>query len=248
MVSSNSLNGKFAIVTGASSGIGAATSLELARRGASVVIHYFKDSKGAERVRKEAESFGVKAFCVSADLSLETDRVALKDKILKLTKKVDILVNNAGFFDDSDSPEVSSEVADRLFAVHSTAVLRLCALLKPSFSKDASVINVASISGMLSRPYSLAYSASKAGVISLTQGLAQSYAPVRVNSVSPGPVDTSMWDTSSKKEKAVAANNTLLKRFGRPEEIAAVIVFLASDESSYITGANILVDGGALLR
>ena len=232
------LSGKLALVTGASSGIGKAIAEELIKRGATVIVHYNNNKKAAIKISKNI---------VQADLSLEEDRVKLVNQVKKLTKRIDILVNNAGFFDETDGPDIKSENLDKLFSLHVVAALRLCSLLHPLMNDNTAIINISSIHGVHARPHAIGYSASKAAIISITESLAQCYAPIRVNAVSPGPIFTPMWGDTTRNVKS-AGEKTLLKRFAKPEEIAKVVVFLASDDSSYITGANIIVDGGALLK
>jgi len=243
----NTFSDKIALVTGASKGIGKAIALELSSKGAIVIIHYYKDSIEAESVCKEIKSNGGKAYAVQANLTEEKDRISLKNAVTKIANKLDILVNNAGMFYDNDNFNSATETFDKLLALHVTAVARLCSLFKPILSKDASIINISSIHGIIAKEHAIAYSASKAATNSLTQSLAQAYAPIRVNSISPGPVETDMWNTVDKKTIASVAQETLLKRFGKPIEIAKVVAFLASVDASYITGANIVVDGGTLL-
>lgn len=184
---------------------------------------------------------------IKSDISKESDRINLKKETLNITKKLDILVNNAGFFDESDGPNVSADVIDKLFEIHATATLRICSLLYPLMNKQSSIINISSIHGIHSQTHALAYSASKAAMNSITEGLAQAYTPIRVNTVSPGPIETPMWGNNKKLIKEVS-KGILLKRFGKPEEVAKVVAFLASDDSSFITGTNIIVDGGSLLK
>ncbi|RJQ15605.1 SDR family oxidoreductase [Candidatus Woesearchaeota archaeon] len=234
----------YAVITGASTGIGKAIAMELSKK-ATVIITYNKSEKEADAVCKLIASKGGKAFKIKADLRNETERVKLKNEIVKITKQVDVLVNNAGIFLD-DGPDVSDKDLQDYFALHAIATARMCSLLKPFLTKNASIINIASIHGMLARPHALGYCASKAAVHAITQALAQEYAPIRVNTLSPGPVDTPMWAEDDKKTIADVAKRTLLKRFAKPEEIAKVVSFLAFD-AMYITGSNIVADGGALL-
>jgi len=247
MTESKQFSNKFALITGASKGIGRSIAIELAKKGAILIIQYNSDQKGAKKVCKEIEALGSKAYSFQADLTKEKDRLKLKEEILNVTKKLDVLVNNAGLFKDTDGPSASVETLEKLFSIHAINIVRLCNLLYSSLSKDESIINISSIHGIMARPHALAYSASKSATHSITQSLAQAYAPIRVNTISPGPVETDMWVEESLKIKKSVAQRTLLKRFAKPEEITKVVAFLASQDSSYITGANIVVDGGALL-
>lgn len=238
---------KFALITGASRGIGKAIALEFAKKGATVIITYHSDSSAAEIVCREVKKLGSKCYSIKADLSEEKERLNLKKSVLKITNRIDILVNNAGIFDDTDGTDASLDTLNKLFALHSIAVARLCSLFRPLLSKQASIINISSIHGVHARPHAMAYSASKAATLSITQSLAQELAPIRVNTVSPGPVETDQWGNDKKLMNSVS-QKILLKRFGQPEEIAKVVAFLASDDASFITGTNIIVDGGNLLN
>jgi 3-oxoacyl-[acyl-carrier protein] reductase len=238
---------KVVLITGANTGIGKAIALDLARRGATVIIHYYKDQALADKVCKEIKSYGSKAYSVQADLIDENARVKMAKELLKFTKKLDILVNNAGSYFDDDGLNISAANLSNYFAIHTIAPLRLAVLLHPIMHNKSTIVNISSRQGIVPRHDFLGYGASKAAMHSITQSLAQGYAPIRVNTVSPGPVETAMWKGDDKKTKDAAAQKTILKRFAKPEEIAKVVAFLASDDSSYITGANIIVDGGALV-
>jgi 3-oxoacyl-[acyl-carrier protein] reductase len=238
---------KVALVTGANTGIGRAIALELGLRGVTVIVHYYKDPASAKIVCSKIKSFGSQAYFVHANLTEEKDRVNLAKNILKITKKLDILVNNAGCYYDDDGLNISPENMQNYFALHTIAPLRLAVLLRTIMNNKSSIINIASRQSVVPRHDFLGYGASKAAMHSVTQSLAQGFAPIRVNTVSPGPVETDMWKDDDKKTKDSAAQKTILKRFAKPEEIAKVVAFLASQDASYITGANIIVDGGALV-
>ncbi len=247
MTNQNNLIGKIALVTGASSGIGKAIALELAKHGADLIITYNTNSKGAEDISKKIRLLSGHAYVIKSDLSKESDRLNLKKEIYKITKKLDILVNNAGFFNENDGPDLSSGEMEKIFSVHAIATLRVCSMVHPLMNKNSSIINISSIHGVHPQAHTIVYGASKSAMNSLTISLAQTYAPIRVNTISPGYTETPMWGNDKKLIKKLA-KETLLKRFGSPEEIAKVALFLASEDSSYITGANIIVDGGALIK
>lgn len=242
-------NKGFVLVTGGNKGIGRACVLEFARGGFNVIIHYNSDKKSAENVKLEINSLGVKSLIVKADLSVDKERIALFSSVSKVTNSLSVLVNNAGFFDNDDGVNVSDKVSTKLFSVHATATSRLCSLLKPLMNDNSSIVNVSSIHGIFPEFHALAYSASKAAMISITQSLAKALAPIRVNCVSPGPVMTDMWDKDTDKKIIDSYINRIpLKRFAIPEEIARVIFFLSSKDASFITGSNIVVDGGMLIN
>jgi 3-oxoacyl-[acyl-carrier protein] reductase len=229
---------RFALVTGASRGIGKAIALDLAKNGFLVFVNYLHDEKAALSIAKECKGLAIKA-----DVSKEADRLALVATIKKNTKTLNVLVNNAGRYDGDDSEDTFNS----LMALNVVAIARLCSLLKPIMPKDASIINIGSIHGIQGQPHALAYSASKAAVHSITQSLAIAYAPIRVNTVSPGPVLTDAWKGTTKEYRENRVQEILLKRFGRPEEVAKAVTFLASSDASFITGINLVVDGGNLL-
>ena len=239
---------KYALVTGASKGIGKAVALDLAKSGVNIIIHYNSDKKSAEELSQEIKKIGRESFFFSAELSQESERKKLVEFIKSKTSKLDILVNNVGYFDDNDSIDAKSEVYDKVFSVHVTAIARLCSMLKSLIPKTGSIINISSIHGIVGHPHAYIYSASKAAVISLTQSLAKELTPIRVNTVSPGAVETPMWEPLDDITRKSVGDLAIMKRFGKPEEVAKVVSFLASEDASFITGTNIVVDGGRLIN
>jgi NAD(P)-dependent dehydrogenase (short-subunit alcohol dehydrogenase family) len=234
------LEGKVALVTGATSGIGRAVAVQLAAQGASVVVHGRDATRGAAVVA-EIENAGGSARFVGADLSGPAEALRLAEEV----GDVDILVNNAGFAWFGPSAKLAVDTLERLFAANVHAPYLLTSILAPKMVTrgEGVIINVASRSGAVGQPDTAAYGATKAALASLARSWAAEYGPtgIRVNAVSPGPVYTNAAD---REVFDVSAETTLLGRAAEPQEIADLIGFLASPRAAYITGTNIAVDGG----
>jgi NAD(P)-dependent dehydrogenase (short-subunit alcohol dehydrogenase family) len=234
------LEGKVALVTGATSGIGKAAAVQLAAQGATVIVHGRDVSRGRQVVA-EIENGGGSARFLAADLSESAEALRLAEG----AGHVDILVNNAGFAWFGPSAKLAANTLDRLFAANVQAPYLLVSVLAPKMVArgDGVIINIASRSGTIGQPDSAAYGATKAALASFARSWAAEYGPagIRVNAVSPGPVYTG----AAKRELFDAsAQTTVLGRAAEPQEITEVIGFLASPRASYITGTNIAVDGG----
>ena len=234
------LEGKVALVTGATSGIGQAAAVQLAVQGASVIVHGRDANRGAAVVA-EIENGGGSARFVGAELSEPTDALRLAEEV----GDVDILVNNAGFAWFGPSATLDANTLDQLFAANVQAPYLLVSVLAPKMVARGGgvIINIASRAGTVGQPNTAAYGATKAALASLARSWAAEYGPagVRVNAISPGPIYTNavereLFDSLGK--------TTVLGRAGEPREVAEVIGFLASPRASYITGANVAVDGG----
>jgi NAD(P)-dependent dehydrogenase (short-subunit alcohol dehydrogenase family) len=243
------LEGRVALVTGAGSGIGRATARVFAAEGAHV---YVTDVNGeaAQAVAGELASAGLAAQAVTADVSRGQDVAAMFRAVEKAHGRLDALVNNAGLNVRGDFRHLSDADWARIREVNLDGVVRVArdgfALLKAS--GRGSLINVASIMAHRGLRQLTAYSATKGAVVALTRGLAVEYAPfgIRVNALCPGFVHTALTERVLRNpaiEKALV-ESTALRRLGQPEEIARAALFLASDEASYITGAELAVDGG----
>jgi NAD(P)-dependent dehydrogenase (short-subunit alcohol dehydrogenase family) len=234
-----SLAGLTALVTGATSGIGRATAIQLASQGATVLVHG-RDSERASAVIEKIELAGGHAKFVSADIST-ADGVR---ELVEQAGDVDILVNNAGMAWFGESTTLDAETLDLLFARNVRAEYLLTSALVPAMLAKGSgnIINISSMAGTIGLAGGAAYGAMKLSAVALTRGWAAEWSPrgIRVNAVSPGPVYTA----ADKDNTDALGKTTLLGRAAQPEEIAEVIGFLVSPAASYITGAVIPVDGG----
>src|SRR6202047_4620242 len=235
------LEGKVALVTGATSGIGRPAAVQLAAQGATVIVHG-RDAARGGAVVAEIENAGGSARFVGADLGEPAEALRLAEE----AGDVDILVNNAGFAWFGPSAMLDAKTLDQLFAANVQAPYLLVSVLAPKMVArgDGVIINVASRAGTRGRPDSAAYGATKAALTSFARSWAAEYGPagVRVNAISPGPVYT---NAANRELLYFWGKTTPLGRAGEPQEIPEVIGFLASPRAGYITGTNIAVDGGS---
>jgi len=234
------LEGKVALITGATSGIGQATAVQLAAQGATVIVHGRDANRGAAVVT-EIENGGGSARFVGADLGEPAEALRLAEEV----GDVDILVNNAGFAWFGPSAELDAKTLDQLFAANVQAPYLLVSVLAPKMVArgDGVIINLASRAGTVGQPNTAAYGATKAALTSFARSWAAEYGPagIRGNAVSPGPVYT---NAAEREVFDALGETTVLGRAGQPQEIADVIGFLASPRASYITGTSVAVDGG----
>jgi len=243
------------LVTGASVGIGRQTAVAFAKQGAQIVINYRKDEEQAKETLRLVEEAGGKGYLCRADVSDEAEAARLISDAAGLLGGLDVLVNNAGvtkFIPFSDLDSATADVWDSLYKINVESIFfcsRAAAKVMQKQDKGGCIINLASVSGMMPRGSSIPYSVSKAAIIHLTKCLAQVLSPkIRVNSVSPGVVQNTRWNSTNPgfnlETYQAGAAGIPLKRLGNPEDIAGAVVFLASDAASYITGANIPLEGG----
>jgi NAD(P)-dependent dehydrogenase (short-subunit alcohol dehydrogenase family) len=241
MITQPSLEGQRALVTGATSGIGRAVALQLARDGAEVLVHGRDTARGAETVQ-EISRAGGKAWFVAADLGDAAD----VQRLASDAGDVDILINNAGISVFGPTAEFDVAAFDKMFASNVRAPFQLVAAIAPGMAArgHGSIVSLSSMAGGVGLVGGAAYGATKASLEAMTRAWAAEYSAsgVRVNAIAPGPVYT---PTPSGREFITALGETTpMRRASQPEEIAEVIAFLASPRASYITGATIAADGG----
>jgi 3-oxoacyl-[acyl-carrier protein] reductase len=249
------LSNKVALVTGASSGIGAASAKALASLGANVAFTYHHNQEGAEKVREAIAQTGRKALAIHADVR-DADQIrAMVTQINEALGPIDILVNNAGsLVARKANVEMSDELWDDVINLNLTSAMVCTRTVAPSMieRKSGAIINVVSIAAHNGGgPGAGAYSAAKAGLIALTKSQAKELAPhgVRVNAISPGTIDTPFHEVFSTPEMLKAAIATIpMGRLGTPEDCAKVVAFLASEAASFVVGETIEVNGGQLMR
>ncbi len=237
---------KVVLITGASRGIGKATALEFAKEGAKLIINYIESEKEANDVVNEVKKLGSDAIAIKCDISDEKQVKIMIEKTIKKFGKVDILINNAGVVFDASLKDKTVDQWQKTLSTNLLGVF-LCSKYASKFMPNGSkIINISSTNGINSfNPNSMDYDASKAGVIILTRDLAKEFAPkINVNSIAPGWVDTDMNKELSKEFVNIESNKVYLKRFAQPGEIAKVVLFLASEDASYVNGITMMVDGG----
>ncbi|WP_410209841.1 SDR family NAD(P)-dependent oxidoreductase [Aquirhabdus sp.] len=245
------LTGKVAIVTGASKGIGAAIAKSLAAEGASVVVNFSSSPEGANRVVEDIKSKGGQAIAVQGDVALSADVLRIFEASKQAFGKLDILVNNAGVYEFAPLEEVTETHYHRQFNINVLGTLLATQeALKHFGVNGGSVINLGSIVSHNPLPGTAVYSATKGAVDALTVTFAKELGArkIRVNAIAPGPVVTEgvekLGFLDSDAGKAIVAQ-TPLGRFGQPDDIAQIAVFLASDDSYWLTGERIVASGGA---
>jgi 3-oxoacyl-[acyl-carrier protein] reductase len=244
------LKGKVAVVTGASKGIGAATAKALAEAGAAVVVNYASSREGAERVVAAIKAGGGKAIAVKGDVAMSADVQSLFEKAKAEFGKIDVLVNNAGIYKFDPIENVTEDEFHRQFNTNVLGTLLATREAVKHFGNNGgSVINITSIASTNAVPTSSVYSATKSALEAVTRVLAAELGPrhIRVNAIAPGGVETEGLHASgvvgSDFEKQMVAG-TPLGRLGQPNDIAKVAVFLASDDSGWLTGERLQASGG----
>jgi 3-oxoacyl-[acyl-carrier protein] reductase len=244
------LEGRNAIISGGSQGIGTAASLEFAREGANVCVLYRKHEEEAKKIVDEIKGMGRKAIALQCDIAVFAEAERVVKAALAEFGRIDIMVNNAGMNWDGVSWKMTEEQWDRVIEVNLKGYFNFTRQVAPLFKdqKYGKIINITSINGLRGKFGQTNYSAAKAGIIGFTKALAKELGPfnVNVNAVAPGLIETAMLSGSEARDKIVdmAMNEMALKRVGVPEDVAAVIAFFASDKSRHVTGEVIKVDGG----
>ena len=244
------LKDKTALVTGSSRGVGRAVALGFAKEGANVVVNYTSNEKAANEVVEAIQKIGSKAIAVKADVAQKSDAENLVKTAIETFGRLDILVNNAGFTRPAMMIKMSEEQWDEVVDIHLKGAF-LCsqaAALQMKEQNSGKIINVTSVAGLVGTVGQINYSAAKGGILSMTKSIARELARYNVcaNVISLGIVATDMTEKirSDEKLKEIYMNRILLKRFAEPDDISPAFVFFASDESNYITGQLLCVDGG----
>ncbi|HZG76833.1 MAG TPA: 3-oxoacyl-[acyl-carrier-protein] reductase [Paenibacillus sp.] len=242
------LEGKVALVTGASRGIGRAIAIELAKHGADVVVNYAGNEAAALEVVGAIEALGRSASAVKCNVASAAEVEAMVSGAIERYGKIDILVNNAGITRDNLLMRMKEEEFDEVIDTNLKGVFNcIKAVTRPMMKqRSGRIVNISSVVGALGNPGQANYVAAKAGVIGLTKSVARELASrnITVNCVAPGFIETDMTDKLTPELKEAMLKQIPLAALGQPEQIAKVVRFLASDESSYMTGQTLHVDGG----
>lgn len=242
---------KVVIVTGSSRGLGKAIALSFAREGCNVVVNYLKSKDAAEEVIKNIESVGRRAIAIQADVSDEEQVQDMVEITLKEFEKIDILINNAGIHRDTTVWKMDKEMWDEVINVNLTGVFNCTkhVLKYMREQKSGKIVMISSVVGQVGAFGASNYSASKAGIIGFTKTVAKEVVRVgiTVNAVALGYIDVGMGQRLSQEMKSTLLQQIPMGRFGRPEEVTQTVLFLASEDASYITGQVININGGYYL-
>lgn len=249
------LEGKVAIITGAGTGIGKSTALRFAKEGAKVVVTDINEAS-VQQTAEEVKKLGGEALAIRHDVGSEDNWIQVVDEAVKAFGTIDVLFNNAGIYVIKPLFDTTVEDWNRLMNINVTSVFLGMKHVIPVMLKQqrGSVINASSIAGIGGSPNHVLYGASKGAVRTMTKDVAMEFATqgVRVNSIHPGYINTAMVDyaaaTTHRDKEALGQAVSPLGRVGNVDEVSNLVLFLASDESSYITGAEMVIDGGAMAR
>jgi len=245
------LAGKTALVTGASRGIGRAIARHLARLGANVAINYARSDEEAKELVEEIRREGGQAIAIKADISQQDQVESMIKEVVDAFGSLDILVNNAGINKDTLLMRMSEEDWDRVIDTNLKGVF-LCTKAASKImikKRQGKIINISSVIGVIGNAGQSNYAAAKAGIIGFTKSVAKELAGrnIQVNAVAPGFIKTDMTNALPDKAKEAILTQIPMARYGEPEDVAYLVGFLASEESSYITGQVIHVDGGMVM-
>lgn len=250
-MSDHPLAGRTALVTGGAKGIGRACCLRLAQAGANVAINYLTSVVEARETAELVVQAGVKTHVVCADVASPEQVAAMVGEVVDALGPVDLLVNNAGVFHFLPHDETSLEIWRKTLDVNLTGAYLVTWAVKASMIARGfgRIVNIASIAGLRPRPMSIAYAASKAGLIGLTKSLAEALAPhnIRVNAIAPGLIDTEILSDVSQERIDDIVQSTPLNRIGSGGDVADAALFLLSEQSSFITGQTLVVCGGRVM-
>lgn len=245
------LEGRTALVTGGARGIGRAICQRLGDAGANVAINYVSNQAAAEETAKLVEAAGATAHLVRADVSSEQQVQEMVSQVRERFGPVDLLVNNAGVFDYVSHEETTVSLWKRTLDVNLTGAFLVSWAVKPEMieRRFGRIVNISSIGGLRARQMSIAYAASKAGLIGFTKSMAEAVAGsnVRVNAVAPGLISTEILDGVAEEQLQDLITATPIQRIGEPSEIAELVVFLLSDRASFTTGQTVVASGGRVL-
>lgn len=248
---SEEFKGRTALVTGGSRGIGRAVCVALAQDGANVAINYRANESAANETSRLVEEVGGKALIVQADVSQADDVDRMVAETERALGPVDLLVNNAGVFDYVSHAETTLEIWQRTLDNNLTSAFLVTWAVKDGMLARGfgRIVNMSSISGLRPRPNSIAYAASKAGLIGLTKSLAEAVAAqnVRVNGIAPGLIETDIIADVDQAALETIINATPMQRIGTPEEIAELVTFLLSERSRFMTGQTLVASGGRVM-
>lgn len=245
------MEGKIAVVTGASRGIGRSIALALADAGAHVVVNYAGNAQAAKEVADAIEQKGRQAIIYQADVADSEQVATMMEEVLKVFGKIDILVNNAGITRDNLLMRMKEEEWDQVIATNLKGVYNcIKAVTRPMMKqRSGRIINISSVVGSMGNPGQANYVAAKAGVIGLTKATAKELASrgITVNAVAPGFIETDMTAKLNEEIQANLLTQIPLQKLGQPNDVAHMVCFLASEKASYVTGQTIHVDGGMFM-
>lgn len=245
------LKDKIALVSGGSRGIGRSIALAFADAGAHVAFTYKSAAEAAEKVKSEIELKGRKALAIQSDAKDINGAMQVVDQVIKEFRRIDILVNNAGITKDTLLMRMSEQDWDDVLDTNLKSAFNFSKAVCRHMmgQREGKIINISSISGVMGNAGQVNYSSAKAGMIGMTKSLAKEFASrnIQVNAVAPGFVDTDMTDKLTPQQREALLNIIPMKRTAKPEEIASVVVFLATPASSYMTGQVLCVDGGIVM-